>query len=192
MSELELLNCLLLENLNEIAALEKRKKNKRRHRKMWVRKYYERGKANVNYIEIISTMNIEGPEFYRQFTRITEAGFKFILDKIRHRIQKKDTYFRSAITAEERLSVTLKYLAAGDIYFTLCSLFRMSRSSISKMIPEVCEAICEELKTDFLKVRRAVFIIINIHVLHWGILDINSSCEIWLKHWKCEIFKRLC
>lgn len=53
----KLLLCVALESLNEIELLEKQKRKKR---KMWVRTYYKRDRAKINYIEMISTMNIEG------------------------------------------------------------------------------------------------------------------------------------
>lgn len=107
------------------------------------------------FIRIVLSL---GPEFYRQFTRISENGFKFIVEKIRNRIEKQDTHYRDAISAEERLSVALKYLAAGDLYFTLCSLFRISKSAISLIIPEVCEAIYKELKDEYVKVKSCLYL----------------------------------
>lgn len=45
--------------------------------------------------------------------RMSPAAFEFILKKIEKRILRKDTHMRNAISPEERLSVTLKYLATG-------------------------------------------------------------------------------
>jgi len=41
---------------------------------------------------------------------------------------------------------------AGDSYKSMSYLFRISISAISKFIPEVCDAIFHELKTDYMKV----------------------------------------
>lgn len=59
---------------------------------------------------------------------------------------------RDAISAEERLVITLRFLATGDSYGSLMFLFKRSRSSICNIIPEVCNAIYKALKDEFLKV----------------------------------------
>lgn len=128
-----LLSCLAIENINQIEILEQQDRPKKR--KCWVRQFYDRRGAELKYNELISTFNIEGPEFYRQFTRISENGFKFLVDKIRYRIEKQDTFMRMSITA------ALKYLATGDLFFILSSLFHVSKSSICHIVPEVCEAL---------------------------------------------------
>ena len=57
-------------------------------------------------------------------------------------IAKKETNMRKTITAEERLAVTLRFLATGNTYSDLAYTFRIHESTISGIIPEVCHAIC--------------------------------------------------
>lgn len=45
--------------------------------------------------------------------RMPPYAFEHILGKIAHKICKEDTPMRNSITAPERLSVTLKFLATG-------------------------------------------------------------------------------
>ncbi|CAH1992094.1 unnamed protein product [Acanthoscelides obtectus] len=49
----------------------------------------------------------------------------------------------SAITVQERLAVTVRFLATGDSDSSLQYRFRISKQPI---IPEVCEALIEDLK----------------------------------------------
>ena len=56
------------------------------------------------------------------------------------------------ITAEERLAVTLRFLAIGNTYSDLAFQFRMHHSTISEIIPEVCRAIYQCLKPKYLRV----------------------------------------
>jgi hypothetical protein len=62
------------------------------------------------------------------------------------KISKKDTAFRKAISVQERLALTLRFLASGDSYINLQYLFRISKQAISCIVPEVCEALVEKLK----------------------------------------------
>lgn len=55
---------------------------------------------------------------------------------------------REAIPPEERLAVTLRFLATGESFSSLQYQFRISQSTLSIIIPEVCEAIYKVLKED--------------------------------------------
>ena len=52
------------------------------------------------------------------------------------------------------LAVTLRYLATGDKYPTLQYSYRVSRSTMSLFVPEVCRAICEEYKNEVVQCPR--------------------------------------
>ena len=71
--------------------------------------------------------------------------FNYLLDKVCPRIRKSDTNYREAIPPKIRLLVTLRFLATGDSYKSLMYLFRISESTISRTVPEVCQAIIEAL-----------------------------------------------
>lgn len=63
---------------------------------------------------------------------------------------------REPISAGERLAVTLRYLATGETFSSLQYLFRIPQSTISTIVPEVCDAIYEVLKDQFLKVNKMI------------------------------------
>ena len=56
---------------------------------------------------------------------------------------------REAITAGERLAVTLRFLATGEAYQSLQYQFRISASTLTSLIPEVCRAIFHVLKEQY-------------------------------------------
>ena len=64
---------------------------------------------------------------------MSKERFDHLLNLVRRRIQKKDTVFRKAITAEERLVMTLRYLATGCSQQTLSYAFRVGRASVSRL-----------------------------------------------------------
>ncbi|KAJ4437458.1 hypothetical protein ANN_17602 [Periplaneta americana] len=73
-----------------------------------------------------------------------------LLCKIEPKISKKDTGWREEIPIQERLALTLRYLATRNSYTSLMYLFKVSKQLITRIVPEVCTAIIEELE-DFIK-----------------------------------------
>jgi len=84
---------------------------------------------------------------YKNFTRMSPSEFEFFINLIGEKISKNDTAFRKAISVQERLALTLRFLASGDSYVSLQHLFRFSKQAISCIVPEVCEALVEKLHT---------------------------------------------
>ena len=65
---------------------------------------------------------------------MSKERFDHLLEMIRDRITKKDTTLREAISvsAEERLVITLRYLASGMSQQDLCWSFRVGRTTASR------------------------------------------------------------
>lgn len=57
---------------------------------------------------------------------------------------------REPIDPGERLSITLRFLATGESYSSLMYQFRVGKSTISALIPEVCDAIYNQLESEVL------------------------------------------
>lgn len=79
---------------------------------------------------------------------MSAEDFEFILGKIGPKIRKEDTNMRKAIPIQERLAVTLRFLASGDTFTSLEYLFKISHQAIRRIVPEVCEAIMDALKDE--------------------------------------------
>jgi len=84
---------------------------------------------------------------------MNSSSFDVLLKKVEPKIKKQDTHMRKSITAEERLSATLRFLATGRSYEDLKFSCGISTASLSILIPETCKAIYEVLKEEFMKVR---------------------------------------
>ena len=80
--------------------------------------------------------------------------FEHLLQLTGHKLSKKDTRFRKAIPAAERLAFTLRFLASGDSQKSLSFAFRIGTTTVSNIISETCIAIKEELGTKFLRLPR--------------------------------------
>ena len=59
---------------------------------------------------------------------------------------------RKPLSPGEKLACTLRFLATGDSYEDLHFHFRISTAAISLFVPEVCDAIYDSLKKDYLRV----------------------------------------
>ena len=53
------------------------------------------------------------------------------------------------ISPEERLAVTLRYLATGDSQTSIGFLFKLGRSSVSGIIEEVCDELWRALSPEY-------------------------------------------
>ena len=67
--------------------------------------------------------------------------FDSLLKMVAPLISKKDTNFRKAISPEERLAVTLRFLASGESQQSLSFSYRIGRSTLSNILRETCDAI---------------------------------------------------
>lgn len=80
----------------------------------------------------------------------------FDLNRLKPSIQKQDTMMRGALPAKLKLEVTLRYLATGDSFKTLQYMYRVGKSTICTFLPEVLQAIYEELQ-EYIKLKEQRF-----------------------------------
>lgn len=74
-----------------------------------------------------------------------------LLTLVEPNIRKENTKFRKAIPSNERLALTLRHLAIGDSFANLLLVFKISKSSITHIILEVCTAIIEVIQ-DYIQI----------------------------------------
>ena len=67
----------------------------------------------------------EDQQGFKNFLRMDSSAFEDLLSKVSPIIHRQDTNMREAISASERLSITLRYLATGDTYQSLEYLYRI-------------------------------------------------------------------
>jgi len=102
---------------------------------------------------------------------MSPSEFEFLINLIGEKLSKKDTAFRKAISVQESLALTLRFLASGDSYVSLQCLFKISKQAISCIVPEVCEALVEKLK-DYIQVRQILLFVVYERSLK---LDCNQN-----------------
>ncbi|CAF4884599.1 unnamed protein product [Pieris macdunnoughi] len=114
---------------------------KSRKRRWWKTNLYKR---RSSLLVELKSQHISGQ--YKNFTRMSPTDFEYLLTIIAPKISRQDTIMRSAISPQDRLALTLRFLATGDSFTSLQYTFRISKQSMSCIVPEVCEAIIKSLK----------------------------------------------
>ncbi|XP_044151430.1 protein ALP1-like [Bufo gargarizans] len=90
------------------------------------------------------------PVKFAEYLRVSVASFDDLSQRLRRRLRRKDTKFRRSVTPEERLMVTLRFLASGESFSSLHFQFRLGKSTISYIVKDTCRAIWNLLREEFL------------------------------------------
>ena len=77
--------------------------------------------------------------------------FDHLLGLVSALITKEDTNYRKAISVAEHFALTLRFLSTGESQVSLSFLFRLGKSTISKIIAETCEALRQVLFPFYVK-----------------------------------------
>lgn len=79
--------------------------------------------------------------------------FQHLLELVSPLISKKDTNMRKAISAEERLALTLRPLSTGDSQQSLSFSFGIGKATVSRIVAETSDAIYKILKEKYMSAR---------------------------------------
>ncbi|XP_072006661.1 uncharacterized protein [Engystomops pustulosus] len=86
------------------------------------------------------------PAKFVSYTRLSVEQFDYLLELCRAKLTRQDTVMRQAIAPEERLLITLRFLATGESYSSLHYLFLVGRSTICKIVKETSVALWDILQ----------------------------------------------
>ncbi len=116
-------------------------KNKKR---FWVRKIFAQRKEKGEYNNLVREMRLYDHEFFFKMFRMSPSQLEELTILVAPLIVKESVH-REAIPPQERLCVTLRYLASGNSHVSLAASYRISQTSIGRIIPETCDALWEVL-----------------------------------------------
>ena len=86
---------------------------------------------------LIKDMALFDHEYFFKFFRMTPTKYEELLKLVAPQLTKSSLR-RKAIGPSERLTVTLKYIFAGTSQIDLSGMFRISKTSTSRIINETC------------------------------------------------------
>lgn len=133
------------------------KKKKSKQKRIWVKPWIQRRRGNGIQDNLLKELQFEDKHSYRRFLRLNDSTFNYIVMKVTPYIERQNTYFRDAISVNDRVMVTLRFLATGESFTSLQFLTRIPQCTISTIVPETCEAIYMSMKDEYLKVRKSLF-----------------------------------
>lgn len=131
-----------------------------KEKRLWTRQWLLRRDNVGNSARLLRELATEDQSEYKMFMRMSNDQFNVLLQKVTPAIQRRDTNMRGAIPAKIKLELTLSFLATGNSYRSLSHFFRISKPAISKFIPEVLDAIYDQL-LDYIKVNKSTMYIFN-------------------------------
>ncbi|XP_013183721.1 uncharacterized protein LOC132903439 [Amyelois transitella] len=125
----------------------------RKPRRFWVRRGLQ-NRDNEDFLNRLQeddcdVLNLEyrSNGGFKDFFKMSSSDFELLLQLIGPSINKNDTKWRTALTAKEKLGVTLRYYVSGDSFGSLMQTFKISQQSVSEIVPVVSQALITELKS---------------------------------------------
>lgn len=97
---------------------------------------------------MLDDLRREPSSYFENFCRMSATDFEHFITELGPLITKKDTNMRESIPIQERLAVTLRFLATGDSFISLSYLFKFSAQTVSRCVQEVCRALNNKLKDE--------------------------------------------
>ncbi|CAJ0933337.1 unnamed protein product, partial [Ranitomeya imitator] len=87
------------------------------------------------------------PVKFVAFCHLSIPGFDNLLHALLPYLLRQDTCMRLSISSEERLLVTLRFLAIGHSYSSIHFEFLLGKSTISGIVRSTCDLIWDKLKS---------------------------------------------
>lgn len=130
-----LLLCILLRRRQQ-----RRKKQQKYKKSIWVRKIFQERQLKSEYYLLIEELKLYDHEYFFKQFRMLPTKFEELLSFVAPLVTKSSIR-REVISPEERLCITLRYLVTGDAKITIASSYRVSPTTVGRIISETCAAI---------------------------------------------------
>lgn len=117
-----------------------RKRKLKYTKKMWVRKIFQERQMKGEFQMLVKDLQLFDREYFFRNFRMDPARFELLLSWVAPYICKSSKR-RATTSPAERLCVTLRYLATGDAQFTIASSYRISPTTLCRIIRETTEVL---------------------------------------------------
>ena len=113
-------------------------------KRLWIRKLFLERRSKGLYDVLVKDLMLFDHEYFFKAFKINPTTFEELLSWISPFIQKSSR-IRDVTGPSERLCITLWFLTSGDAHLSIASSFRVSPSTVSRIIKETSKAIWEQL-----------------------------------------------
>jgi hypothetical protein len=111
--------------------------------------YKERNTKGEFYL-LVQDLRLYDEEYFFRYFRMSVIQYGELLAMVAPIIQKSSQK-RECIRPNERLCVTMRYLATGDAQTTIAMNYRISPSSVGRIIYKTCQALWQVLSPKYLQ-----------------------------------------
>ena len=120
------------------------RRRQRAEPRWWTRQWILRRPILGQYEKLVQELKNEDIEGFRNFMRMDPEMYAEVAERVAPHLFKPDSKFRPSLEPGLKLTIALRYFAAGNDYKSLMYAFRVGKSSIVRIIPEVADAVIEE------------------------------------------------
>ena len=131
---------------------------RKRKRKIWTKPWLLKRNELGFYNNLLAEFRLEDEDWYKNYLRMSANDFDELLSLVNDDLVKQNTHLRDSIPAAIKLALTIRYLATGISFTELQYQYRVHKSTISIFVPKVCEAIYQNLREKYMKVRILLYI----------------------------------
>uniref|UniRef100_A0A8C5PSJ8 Protein ANTAGONIST OF LIKE HETEROCHROMATIN PROTEIN 1-like n=1 Tax=Leptobrachium leishanense TaxID=445787 RepID=A0A8C5PSJ8_9ANUR len=118
----------------------------KKKRKWWVHPINSLRDTHGHFHTLYKPLREGDPVKFFNYLRMSIVSFDELLASVKKPLTKMDTKMRGAISPEEMLVITLRYLACGCSLQDLHLNFRIGRTTAGKVVRKVCQTIWDTLK----------------------------------------------
>ena len=126
-------------------------RKKPRKPRVWCNPYLSRRDQLGVYSTLLQELRNENPITFKNYLRIEKDLFDEMVIALTPHLTKPSTNFRDNIPVGLKLACTLRILATGDSLKSAHYTWRTGHSTISKFLPQVCQAIIDVYSPIYMK-----------------------------------------
>ena len=108
--------------------------------RMWMRQIFEERAQKGLFNILVKDLHLYDCEYFFRSFHMSPATFEILLSSVAPFIAKSSLR-RAVATAAERLCVTMRYLVTGNAQITIATCYRLSPSTVGRIIKETCGVI---------------------------------------------------
>lgn len=90
---------------------------------------------------MLHDLAVDRCRMFENYFTMSSVDYEYFLNEIGPEIKKMDTVMRESIPAQEKLTITLRFLATEDSFKSLSYLLKFSVQTVSRCVNDVCKAL---------------------------------------------------